>query len=159
MKTIVALLVLAALVGVVVWQYHTQYLVLADHKRQVHDASVSPSVAAQQQCSEQARARFRQPDPGDAKQTVYKSRYNATLSRCFMQIDTTNASLGTVWKYVTLSDAVEGEVVGSYSWHSLPGKKDSEVTPFTCEVVMPTGEKQLCKSDEEFRNLIKFYLK
>ena len=42
--------------------------------------------------------------------------------------------------------------------NSVEGKKYWEVPPLQCQVVLPSGEEQRCKSDDEFKDLIKLYM-
>jgi hypothetical protein len=159
MKSIILLLVLAALIGLLFWQYKTIPVSLKNHERKVKELSVSKSLAAQQQCHDQAHARFALLGlEGQASET-FKSHYNAPLEKCFLQVENTSSSLDIVWKNVTLSDAASGSNFGSYSWRSTPGQRPSDVPPFTCEVTLPSGEKKDCASEAEFRSLIETYMK
>ena len=158
MKSIILLLVIAALVGLIVWQYKTLPVALENQQKKVEDLNASRSVAAQQQCHDQAHARFIQLGLEGQPTQSFRSRYNTQLDKCYLQIENTSVSLDILWKNLTLSEAVSGINLGSYSWRSAPGQTPADVPPFTCEVTMPSGGKTECKSETEFRNLIKAYM-
>jgi hypothetical protein len=159
MKSIIFVVVLLVLAGLVAWQFNAQLLALKGHKQKVQVAAVSRVVSAQQQkCTQQAHARFKSLGWESQPSASFKGHYNAQFDKCFVQIENTNSSLGTVWKSATLSDAISGTTIGSYSWRGAPGQKSSDVAPYTCEVTTPGGARTDCRSEAEFRELIKDYM-
>jgi hypothetical protein len=90
----------------------------------------------------------------------YVNHYNEKMNGCFMVISSTDTktSPGRIFTNVTLVDAFEGKAFGNYAWQSDPVKKYWEVAPFLCDVTLPSGEKKACKSDVEFKELIKVYM-
>ncbi len=158
MRMIITLLVLAVMVGALVWQYKVQVLALEDHKRQQHDQSVSETVAVQAKCTAQAQQRFALLGLGSGQTATFKSHYDAKTDKCFVQVESTSSSLGTVWHNVTLYEAVKGIVFGTYSWRSVPGQKAADVAPYTCEVKLPSGERRTCRSDAEFKGFVRTYM-
>ena len=159
MKTIIFFLVVAVMTGVLVWQYHTQYLALEEHKLQMQEASVSQSLVAQQRCTEQAHDRFRRLGWENGKSAKFRNHYNAKLDKCFVLIENSTTSLDIAWDHATLSDAGDGTILGNYAWRSISGEKPSDVAPYTCDVTLPSSEKTACKSDAEFKSLINVYMK
>ena len=114
----------------------------------------------QAMCSAQATKAFA--DMGYPKDAIagYQNHYNARLNKCFIEVSNTDpkVSPGTIWTYRFVFDAFEGKQYGTYSWHTEKDKKYWEVKPFECEVVLPSGEKQFCNSDDEFTQLIRVYM-
>ena len=55
-------------------------------------------------------------------------------------------------------DAFEGKNYGNSIWRPDPAKKYSEVPTVICKATMPNGEEKACKSEGEFRELVKAYL-
>jgi len=90
----------------------------------------------------------------------YESHYNVRLNKCFLQISTTDTQIspGTIWTYRFLQDAFEGKQYATYAWHTEKGKTYWEVAPFQCEVLLPSGDRRFCKSDDEFTLLIRMYM-
>ncbi len=159
MKSIIIVLVLLMLAGLVAWQFNAQVLALKGHKQHVQEVAASRGITAQQQlCADQAHARFRLLGWDSQPSASFKGHYNAQLEKCFVQIENTSSSLGTVWKSTTLSDAIGGTTFGSYSWRGKPGQKSADVAPYTCEVTMPGGARSGCRSDADFKELIKTYM-
>jgi hypothetical protein len=112
----------------------------------------------QEQCAKQAREEFKQ--AGWDKDSNFTNHYNEKLNRCFMLIEKTDAKLdpGTIWRTKILADAYEGRTIGLFSWHTEKGKKYWEVPPFQCEMMPPSGEKAICKSEAEFDEFVKTYM-
>jgi hypothetical protein len=63
---------------------------------------------------------------------------------------------GAVSKSVV--DAISREPLAVYLWINNSDKKYWEVPPMECFVFDLKGEKQNCKSDDEFEELIKQYM-
>jgi hypothetical protein len=158
MKALILLLVIAAMVGLLFWQFQTESVSLEHHQKKQQDLSVSKELATQQLCSDQAHDRFNLQGWQSQPTATFKGHFNAELGKCFALIENDSASLGTTWKNVTLTDAANGKNFASYSWRSEPGQKPADVPPFTCEVTVPSGERTDCTSETEFKNLIKTYL-
>lgn len=159
MKSLILLAVIALMVGLLMWQYKTEYVSLEKHELHVKNLSVAKEHAVQDQCKDQAQARFRQLGWEGQGSATFKSHFNGKLDKCFVQVESTKASLDMVWSTVTLSDANSGHSLGSYSWRGAAGQKLADVPPFTCSVTMLSGEQRTCTSDAEFRSLIADYMK
>lgn len=155
---------MALLVVVVValaWAARDQNASLKEHRRLLDTLTTrldaKPKLATidiQEQCARQAREQYRQ--AGWEKQALanFQNHYSATLSKCFMLIESTNA----VFTSKVLMDAFEGRILGNYLWQVDKGKKFWEVPPIQCDVLLPSGETALCKSSMEFEELAKAYL-
>jgi len=92
--------------------------------------------------------------------TNFDNHYSAKVNKCFVRL-TSMASqvkprVPTINRLVF--DAFEGKVYASYMWMNDGGKKFWEVPPFDCTVTSLSGEKRLCKSAEEFDELIKQFM-
>ena len=114
----------------------------------------------QERCAKQAREQFKQLGWDKEPMAGFTNHYNEKMNKCFVLIENTDAksSPGTIWTNVVLMDAFEGKELGLYSWHTEKDKKYWEVPPFQCEVTLPSGEKKICNSREEFDELIKVYM-
>jgi len=122
--------------------------------------SAAASFNFQERCAKQAREQFKQLGWDKEQMAGFTNHYNEKLNKCFVLIENTDAksSPGTIWTNVVLMDAFEGRELGLYSWHTEKDKKYWEVPPFQCEVNLPSGEKKICNSREEFDELIKIYM-
>jgi hypothetical protein len=114
----------------------------------------------QARCADQARRAFA--ELGYARKTIasYESHYNAGLNKCFIEVSSsdTQGSPGTIWRNRFVQDVFEGKQYGTYAWHTEEDKKYWEVAPSQCEVLLPSGEQQFCKSDDEFALLVRMYM-
>lgn len=114
----------------------------------------------QEKCSDQARKTFAEQGYAHKSMAGYESHYNARLNRCFVEISTTDTQIspGTIWTNRFVLDAFEGKQYATYAWHTEKDKKYWEVAPFQCEILLPSGERQFCKSDAEFDLLVNMYM-
>jgi len=91
----------------------------------------------------------------------FTNHYNVKLNRCLIETDQEYVQfVETFWNYKIVSDAYEGTVFASYSWHSDPYKikKYWEMPPFECKITLPSGDDELCKSSVEFDKMVKIYM-
>jgi hypothetical protein len=114
----------------------------------------------QEKCAEQAKKAFTDLGYKPNEMAGYENHYNKELNKCFIVVENTDAKYApTIWTNKSLFDAYEGKSYGEYSWHTVKDKKYWEVAPFTCKVVMPSGDDKYCASNDEFEELIKGYMK
>jgi len=113
----------------------------------------------QERCAEQARKSFNDMGYNKKDMAGFENHYNEKLNKCFVEItNTQTVARGEVMTTRMIFDALEGKNYGEYFWQTEKGKKYWEVAPFVCDVIAPSGEKQFCKSDEEFKELMKPYM-
>jgi Tfp pilus assembly protein PilV len=165
MKNILLALLFVAVVVLGLITY-SQRTVLRREREQVRQLNAkleeSTSKAAtfdrQEKCAQQARAEYRS-DGWEKRETAgFTDHFNSKLNKCFMEIEDTDVKQGTLITTRTLSDAFEGKVYANYIWSSDKKKKYWEVPPVQCKVTLPSGEKKLCHSSDEFDELIKVYM-
>jgi hypothetical protein len=165
MKTFTTfLLLLVVMLGFQLYRQHAtireQQSRLVDLQRQIA-ANSTPKTALeyQEKCAEQARKAFVGTGYKLEQGAGYENHYSTELKRCFILTQSTDAKNSpTIWTYKFLSDAYEGKSYGEYAWRTVKHMKYWEVPPVTCRVVLPSGEEHICKSDEEFGELIKVYM-
>jgi hypothetical protein len=81
------------------------------------------------------------------------------MNKCFIAISNTESVTGgNVVTSRNISDALEGKTYGEYVWATEKGKQFWEVPPLMCTVTLLSGEERKCKSDDEFKELIKLYM-
>lgn len=119
-------------------------------------ASVS-NLEIQDKCAKQAAVEFRQEGLEEAGTASFTNHYSSTLGHCFVVTSNETANDDTFGTHKLLVDAYEGRVYGTYEWTSIKGRKYWEVAPAACEVTLPSGTKQMCKSEEEWDELVKSY--
>jgi len=166
MKLLASFLLLVVLV--LAFQIYRQQAVIRDLQNQLLglqrqvEANSVPRTAPleyQEKCAEQAGKAFREIGYTPKDMAGYENHYNTKLNKCFLLAQNTDAKHSpTIWTFKSLSDAYEGKSYGEYSWHTVKDKKYWEVPPFSCKVVLPSDEEHICKSDEEFEELIKVYM-
>ena len=161
--------ILAVVVIVLGLQLHRQQLTIRE--QQVRLTEITAKIATsevnaksillgyQEKYAEQARKAFNDLGYKPNDMAGYENHYNTKLNKCFVFVQNTDAThQPTIWTYKTLFDAYDGKTYAVYSWHTVKDKKYSEVPPFTCKVVLPSGDDKLCESDSEFDELIKTYM-
>lgn len=110
----------------------------------------------QDRCSQQARLYFKSQGPWDnGTITSYTNHYNQRLNKCFIQLNATAFSKGSIFVSVFINDAFEGRDYGEY--HSMA--KYPEEAPAMCTVTsLPAAQATTCHSQKEFDELIKQYM-
>ncbi|MGB7848670.1 MAG: hypothetical protein WBL63_23865 [Candidatus Acidiferrum sp.] len=139
---------------------HDQQDRIVDLQRQIaaNFASTIP-LEHQEKCAEQAKKFFNELGYRPKNMAAYENHLNVELNKCFVVVDLTDTTHSpTIWTDRNLFDAYEGKIYGQYAWHTDPSRKHREVAPVWCMVVLPSGEERMCKSDEEFEELIKVYM-
>lgn len=113
----------------------------------------------QERCAEQARKTFNELGYAKKPFASYENHYNGKLNKCFMEISNTESVAGgNVVTSRNISDALEGKTYGEYVWQTEKGKKFWEIPPLMCTVTSASGEERQCKTDDEFKELIKPYM-
>ena len=113
----------------------------------------------QEKCSRQAQIAFDKMNFKEVDRASFINHYNVKLNRCLIETEQDLVQfLDTFWNYKIVSDAYEGTVFASYSWHSDRVKKYWEMPPVECKVTLPSGDDELCKSSEEFDKMVKVYM-
>lgn len=158
MRMLITLIILAAMCGLIVWQFNTQKIVLEKHQEKKQSVVASQETEQQHNCTGTAFARFRMLGLEANRSASYKAHFNTGLNQCYALIESTDVSLNVLWKRVTLYDG-DGKVFGTYAWHSQQDRKPTEVPPFNCDVAMPSGEHRACSTETEFRYLADTYMK
>ena len=166
MRDALIMLLLVAVGGLAYFSL-SQYAAIKDHERQIRELNAKvesrskmASLELQEKCSKQAALAYA--ESGWAKEPAagYENHYNDKLNKCFviMQNMDTKTEKGRVITTKFLSDAFEGKNLGNYFWESDKVKKFWEVAPSMCDVTVPSGEKKVCHSSDEFEELIKVYM-
>jgi hypothetical protein len=114
----------------------------------------------QERCAKQATEEYKRQGYTTHQMADFTNHYDNRLNKCFMQIQDTDTHTipGTIITSKQLADAFEGKVFGNYIWRTQKGKKFWEVPPLECDVILPSGEKTVCHSSEEFDALVKQYM-
>jgi hypothetical protein len=133
---------------------------IADLSKEVaENKKTRNSFEYQERCSEQARKSFADLGYKEKKMAGYENHYNETMNKCVIAISDTEPSAGgTFYTSRTVFDAIEGKTYGEYIWQSDKVKKFWEVAPLMCRVTDANGEEHKCKSDDEFKQLLKPYM-
>jgi hypothetical protein len=114
----------------------------------------------QDRCAQQALRAFNAAGLQHNETAGYTNHYSNRLNKCFVEMQWTVVLADTIWTYKTLSDAYQGKVYGSYSWHTVKDKKYWEVPPFEC-TMYPDGNEthlEVCKSGAEFDEFARRYM-
>ncbi len=111
----------------------------------------------QQTCSSDAQTRFNKGGwglPAYKFRTRFTSHYNDKLNKCFMEVRVDN-SLSSKGRYANMfvSDVLEDK---DYADYAAPGSDSTE--PLACNVTLRSGGVQKCHSEEEFENLVRYYM-
>jgi hypothetical protein len=161
-KQVTVLLIIA--VGILgLWAY-SQTAALRRQRRRVQELtakleSSAPNTASlelQQKCATQAREFLSQFENRDVVESL--NHYNAGLKKCFVETRTESFLLGTRTESKVLTDAFEGKDYGIYIFVTQSNKADWQVPPSECKVTLPSGERTICHSSDEFDALVKQYM-
>jgi len=158
MKSFISLLVIVLMAAVLYWQYRISVIALEKHKQLVQNQTVVQGLERQQQCTERVFAVFRQRGLQFQKGAAWKGHYNTSLDKCYAQIETNALTLDITWHGVSVFDVATNIEVAGYSSRTSPEQRESEVTPFTCEVTVPPDTHTTCTSRAEFMERIKAYM-
>jgi len=164
MKAIGGLLVIAVLALAIIAYQQWQNSNAVSARVQALEEKVATrkegaSLVLQAQCADHARKTFKEFGYKPSDMAGYESHYSVKYNKCFMITSNTKPTGKEVMTFMNLTDAIEGRDYGTYSWLSQPNKKYWEVKPFMCNVLMPTGERQSCESQDEFENLANTYMR
>jgi hypothetical protein len=167
MKNLATLLLFLAASGLAVVAYR-QDTTLREQAQAIQrltakldDTSRSATLARREKCARQADEVFK--SGGWDKQALagYINHFNDALNKCFILINSTTSdekSPGVVFRNSGVSDAFEGTDYAQYIWRSEAGKKYWEVKPFLCSVITQAGDTKHCASEDEYNELIKYYM-
>jgi hypothetical protein len=158
-KVLIGFLCAIAAAGLLYWNWQ-QATMISEQQKKIAElvskasANANVDIDLQEKCASQAKKAFEQAGYQDNEMAGYSNHFYQKLGKCFVEIKATDTKVspGTIWTYKFLSDAYEGKTYGSYSWHTVEGKKYWEVPPFEC-LMYPNGNDnslQVCKSDAEF---------
>ena len=112
---------------------------------------LAASLAQQKMCDEQAAKKFREYEGGHAFLSHYTSRYDPSVNVCYMRVYyITGGNPATTLDSVY--DAFGGRVFATYSLIGSVGD-----APTMCKISIPNKPVQVCKSPEEFNDLVERY--
>jgi hypothetical protein len=133
---------------------------IADLNAKLAEKSKTDVVDLKARCAEQAGKTFADLGYKRSELNRYDSHYNGTLNKCFLHTESQDSYTvpNAIFAYQNVLDAFEVKQLGSYAWRSDTGKKHREVRPFVCEVTLPSGDKRVCHSNDEFTELAKLYM-
>lgn len=155
MKPLMALLIIAVLI--LGWELRRQGDMLAEQGKQLTEKTRLHNLELQEKCARQAREVFKGDGLDKAPFASFSNHYNEKLNKCFVLLEN-HVIAGEAVTSTRLDDAFEGKVFGNYLWQTEKNKKYWEVPPLACNVVLESGEEKVCKSSEEFNQLIKPYM-
>ncbi len=115
--------------------------------------SVDPaptSFEKQRECSLLAEQTFHRNGFSQVGIANFHNHFNGNLQQCFVSIEDTDLSAG--YFSMTLLNAAENNQRGFYY------KATSTPSPSECYVVSAAGAKHECKSETEYRQLLKSFL-
>ena len=129
-------------------------------KAQLKQQQTAANLDLQGKCAKQAGEAFKVQGYEKEQYANYTNHYNAKLNKCFIKIESmdTKTAKGTFFTNKVVMDAFEGKGYAEYMWMSDKVKKYWDVPPKLCKVTVPSGEEKVCKSSEEFDELLKPYM-
>ena len=150
---------LAAVVGALGMFAYFQETSLSEQRRTVHDlttrfetVSKTSSLDLQERCATQARREFTRLGWDKVRGADFLNHYSAEFGKCFMMIVNNSGD----FDHKTVFDAFEGTAYATYGWQADKVKKYWEVPPYTCNVTLPSGEERVCRSSDEFDELVNY---
>jgi len=137
---------------------------VTNQQRRIKSLEARPktnTIELQEKCAKQAELVFKQ-SGWEAKDVIaeFSNHYNSKLNRCFMRVEKTDPTIVTKTIFTTkfVFDAFERKSYAEYTWKTEPGKKYWEVAPTECAVTLADGTRKMCRSSDEFDELVKPYM-
>ena len=130
-----------------------QYQV-ADTQYKVANLMKVTSDTPQAECALRASNRLKQDGLANLPDRVYTgfdSHYNRQLGKCYVLIHKYEEFATTLY----VSEPETGQKVADFKGGSSRQAKEPEV----CEITLPSGQKQACHSEAEFKSLSSLYMK
>jgi hypothetical protein len=129
-------------------------------QRELAEKSKPGDFELQAQCAQEARKAYLDLGYPKGAAAGYTNHYNAVLHTCFLHVahvDRPTAS-DEVWNHRTVFDTLERTARATYAGRREPGDREGTFAPAACEVVMPSGAHRVCRSEEEFTELVNVYM-
>lgn len=158
LKVFVPVILIAALAtcNVVRWR-PSLWPANSEHGRVVEPSTID-NVALQAKCYQQARSLYSALGYPKGRIAGYGNHYNQKLGTCFLDVmNVETAAPDALWLYQRVIDAVTGTEHAAYAALVRPDGSAWEA-PQRCEVRLPSGERRLCRSEEEFALLADLYM-
>ncbi len=133
---------------------------IADLNAKLVDKSETDMLGLKARCAEQAGKTFADLGYKTTELNRYESHYNRTLNKCFIRTESQDSYTvpDAIFAYQNVLDVFEVRQLGSYAWRGTKRTKHREARPFVCEVTLPSGDKRVCHSNDEFTKLVKLYM-
>lgn len=120
-------------------------------------ARVQPGIVHQKQCQAVGREQFGAAGLTDDPSASFVSHYNEHFKRCFIEYDDSFANgAGQTVVNRSLNDAAGREYADFVAIEN--GGGDSRASAVLCEVILRSGEKLDCHSEQEFDAFVQNYL-
>jgi len=163
MKVVIA--VLLAIVLTLVWllyieratnsQLQSQY---AELSSKFSDKTARENFELRQKCALQGGNLFRQLGYKLNDLALLQTHYNAKLNKCFLEFDYTTSSADGLENVRYLLDAIEQKEYAEYIWKSEKGRPFLAVPPLSCKLNPSSGDKSICKSEDEYEAFVAHYM-
>jgi hypothetical protein len=127
---------------------------VAELNAKLAEQTKSSTLDQQAKCADRAYKDFDEWGFKAKEGSDFVGHYNANLDRCFVQFQDSFAG----FFHRELFDAYSGKQYGEYGWQRREDKKYWEVPPYSCDIVLLSGGRKYCKSDDEFQDLAKVYM-
>ena len=122
--------------------------------------SKAASLDVQAKCAQQARVVFNESGLSPKKDALagYTDHYNQGLNKCFVKLNSMEATGKAAITYMLVQDAFEGKQYAEYYGSHMPGRPTDDATPNVCTITQQGGEEKECHSSKEFEESIRVYM-
>ena len=122
--------------------------------------SKAASLDVQAKCAQQARVVFSESGLSPKKDALagYTDHYNQRLNKCFVKLNSMEATGKAAITYMLVQDAFEGKQYAEYYGSHMPGRPTDDATPNVCTITQQGGEEKECHSSKEFEESIRVYM-
>jgi len=163
MKIIVA--VLLAIVLALAWFLYTEHATnnqlqsqLSELSSKLNDKTARENFELRQKCALQGGDLFRQLGYKLNELALLQTHYNVKLNKCFLAFDYTTRNADGLENVRYLLDAIEQREYAEYIWKSAKGRPFLIVPPLSCKLIPSSGDKSICKSEEEYEAFVAHYM-
>ena len=155
----VLLVTLAVWVGSTAWRHRSDGRPPEPRPTGLDHVSTVDTNAMQARCYEQARSLYSSLGYPKGRIAGFGNHYNQKFATCFLDVmNMETAGPSDLMLYSYLVDVATGKEYAAYTgvvrWKDL----SLQGPPRRCEVLVPSGERRVCRSDLEFATLTNVYM-
>jgi hypothetical protein len=155
----VLLVALAVWVNSTAWRHRSDRRPPESRPTGLGHVSTVDDNAMQAKCYEQAQSLYRSLGYPKGRIVGFGNHYNQKFATCFLDVmNMESAGPSDLMLYSYLVDVATGKEYAAYTGVVRGKNLSPQGPPQRCEVLVPSGERRVCRSDLEFATLTNVYM-